>query len=456
MASLFSLGFVAGALATPITGPLIDKVGRRRSALLYCALEIGINLLEQYPYVITLVICRMVGGITTNLLSSVFDAWLDTEYRLQGLDKDGYELILRDAVIVSNLAAIASGCLAHFLAECIGLVGPFQGAVSCTCLAFVVIWMLWSENFGSSVTDHNQQDFLSMEVPHLNNEGKDDTTLTMQQQMHGSRTLRNSDSTTHLLVEKRRMSIVAYLLKAAQTFRSDTRVLRVGIIQGLTGGSIQIFIFLWSPTLQSFASSATSSMSSCWFDSAKEPAYGLIFGAFMGCGVLGGLCSSFLRKYCSKILAPIVSIPRSDNECHNKECHRIHLPKRTKPMCIGSFEVRSSGGCDTSGENCREALEVDFGDQPVAAEFLAFCCYLLSTFLLAIPCVVDSESPLAFGISLLAFLALEFLIGVAMPCEGVIRSLYMPADDRATMMAFPRMVVNLAVSLGVMLTTYFS
>ena len=81
VASLYALGFITGALTTPITGPLIDRFGRKKCAMLYCALEMGINLLEQYPFLSGLLISRMVGGITTNLLSSVFEAWLDTEFR---------------------------------------------------------------------------------------------------------------------------------------------------------------------------------------------------------------------------------------------------------------------------------------------------------------------------------------------------------------------------------------
>ena len=61
MASLYSLGFAAGALTTPITGPLIDKFGRKRSTIVYCVLEMIINGLEQYPFFIGLVISRVVG-----------------------------------------------------------------------------------------------------------------------------------------------------------------------------------------------------------------------------------------------------------------------------------------------------------------------------------------------------------------------------------------------------------
>ena len=107
VANLYCLGFVTGGLASPITGALVDKFGRKKSAILYCILEIAINRLEQYPMLAGLIFSRMVGGITTNLLSTVFDTWLDTEYRRRGIQKEGgYEIIMRDFVIASNLAAI--------------------------------------------------------------------------------------------------------------------------------------------------------------------------------------------------------------------------------------------------------------------------------------------------------------------------------------------------------------
>ena len=60
VASLYALGFITGAVTTPITGPLIDKFGRKRSAILYCVLEMGINMLEQYPFLTGLLVSRMV------------------------------------------------------------------------------------------------------------------------------------------------------------------------------------------------------------------------------------------------------------------------------------------------------------------------------------------------------------------------------------------------------------
>ena len=55
---------------------------------------------------------------------------------------------MRDSVAASNVSAIASGVIAHHLAEHFGSVGPFQGAVCCTALALFLVFYFWDENYG--------------------------------------------------------------------------------------------------------------------------------------------------------------------------------------------------------------------------------------------------------------------------------------------------------------------
>ena len=153
MASLYSLGFLSGAITSPFIGPLVDKVGRRNSAVAYCALEIAINLLEQYDNLMGLIFSRVVGGITTNLLFTVFESWLVTEHRKRGFPEDKLETILRDSVVASNLSAIASGCIAHYCALLYGPTGPFSGAVTCTFVALILVATRWEENYGSDVPE---------------------------------------------------------------------------------------------------------------------------------------------------------------------------------------------------------------------------------------------------------------------------------------------------------------
>jgi hypothetical protein len=363
VASLYCLGFVTGAVTSPITGAMVDKIGRKKSALLYCALEIFINWLEQYPNIVGLIVSRMIGGITTNLLSSVFETWVDTEYRRRGFDHEKYEIVMRDSVVASNLSAIASGYLAHTLAERFGPVGPFEGAVACTAIALAIVAAVWTENYGS-------------ESPGIK-------------------------------------SATSYLVEAVKTFKEDSKVLRVGIIQGLTMGSLQIFVFLWSPALRNLAQRSTKGL--LGMDGHGEPAYGLIFGAFMAAGVVGGFIAPFVRKAVTILLSPLA---KSCSETVNIE---------------GEGEVR-----------------------PMAVEFLAAFCYLICAGLLLTPCLVSNDGPFSFSTALAAFLIYELVIGIYMPCEGVIRSLYIPSDARCSMMTLPRIIVNVAVSLGVISTKFVS
>lgn len=118
--------------------------------MIYCVLEVIINYFEQYPNLIGLIMSRVLGGITTNLLFSVFESWLVTEHRRRGFEEEKLEIILRDHTIVSNSAAIISGYIAHCLAAKYGPVGPFEGAVALTIVALVIVGFLWSENYGTT------------------------------------------------------------------------------------------------------------------------------------------------------------------------------------------------------------------------------------------------------------------------------------------------------------------
>jgi len=356
VASLYSLGFISGALTSPFIGPVVDRIGRKNSAMLYCVLEIIINLMEQYPLFIGLIASRVIGGITTNLLFSVFESWLVTEHRQRGFQEDKLEVILRDSTIVSNSAAIVSGYIAHSLASALGPVGPFEGAVTCTWIALLLVGVLWTENYGSNSTEVT--------------------------------------------------SFRSHMVGAFNTIVGDTKISRIGLIQGLTEGTLQTFVFLWSPALRSFCLSAPQS--ALGLDEFGEPAYGLIFGGFMACGVIGGVIEPFVRR----IAAPIKLLIKADCEKSN-----------------------NSG---------------------IEVSIVCALCYLLSAVLLLTPCLLNKESPYAFSVSLAAFLCYEILVGVYMPCEGMIRSIFMPNESICSLMTMLRVIVNVAVALGVISTNYIS
>merc|ERR1711862_52262 len=58
----------------------------------------------------------------------------------------------------------------------------------------------------------------------------------------------------------------------------------------------------------------------------------------------------------------------------------------------------------------------------------------------------------SFSIILLTFLCYEFLLGLYLPCEGILRSIYFPEDEGCTVMTLLRVIVNVLVAFGVLLT----
>merc|ERR1712161_23531 len=73
-----------------------------------------------------------------------------------------------------------------------------------------------------------------------------------------------------------------------------------------------------------------------------------------------------------------------------------------------------------------------------------------------VPYMMNKDSPYSFSICLCAFLSYELLVGVYMPCEGMIRSIFMPNESICSLMTMLRVIVNVAVALGVISTNYVS
>ena len=146
---LYAIGFLSGAFTSIFMGAIVDRIGRKKAVMMYCIFEIVINYMEQFPILACLIASRAIGGITTNLLFTVFEAWLVTEHKKRQFADAKLEIILRDSSIASNLAAILSGCIAHRLASLMGPVGPFIGAMAFTFIALLIVALVWCENYGS-------------------------------------------------------------------------------------------------------------------------------------------------------------------------------------------------------------------------------------------------------------------------------------------------------------------
>lgn len=251
ISALFLTGFLSGAIFAPFLGSLVDKFGRKRSCIVYCVLEIIINWLEHYSNFGVLLLGRVLGGISTNLLFSAFESWMTTEHRRKGFPEEWMARTYSDCSIANGSTAVLAGVVAQVLEDLFGHIGPFQGAIALTALAMVLV-LRWEENYG--------------------------------EEKEGS----HAESSLY------RQFVDGWKLVA-----SDSKILRIGLIQALSEGGTYTFVFMWVPTLLGM-------------DPPGGVPTGAVFSALMMAITIGGVCFQpvegfFGTRITSKSKAPEIS-----------------------------------------------------------------------------------------------------------------------------------------------------
>jgi len=224
ISALFITGFLTGAIMAGPVGIMIDKYGRKRMCIVYLVLEIIINCMEHVNHFSVLWISRVLGGITTNILFTGFESWMNAEHRKRNFPQEWVADTFGKASFINGLSAISAGILAQFAADAMGEIGPFKVAIALTALALVfVVW--WPENYGGKEGG---------------SEAENDT-----------KTLAWNKITT------------------------DRKVFLMGSVNALFEGSMYSFVFMWVPTMiGALKGSALPS--------------GLVFASLMCCISLGG------------------------------------------------------------------------------------------------------------------------------------------------------------------------
>jgi hypothetical protein len=105
---------------------------------------------------------RIVGGISTSLLFSVFDSWVVSESQLRGIDGEKLGATFSLAYFGSSIAAIAAGQFGEIAANAMalteigggihygGYITPFDLANCFLVLCMFIISSNWSENYGQN------------------------------------------------------------------------------------------------------------------------------------------------------------------------------------------------------------------------------------------------------------------------------------------------------------------
>ncbi|KAI8466633.1 MAG: hypothetical protein J3K34DRAFT_387375 [Monoraphidium minutum] len=224
---LFIAGFAGSAVFGTVAGALADRYGRKRAALLYVATYSLSCATKHSPNYRVLLVGRLLGGVSTSLLFSVFEAWAVAAHTARGFDESLMADLFTRAVMLGNgVMAIASGLVGSWLVQglSLGPVAPFDAAIVAMLAGGVIVATTWEENRGAS-----------------GGEGGG--------------------------------SLARQFYSASLAIVRDERVALLGVMQALFEASMYTFVFLWTPALNPHT--------------FPQLPHGLVFAIFMTASMVG-------------------------------------------------------------------------------------------------------------------------------------------------------------------------
>ena len=167
IATLFVVGFGASMVFGTFIGSLADKMGRKKMASVYCIVYLASCVTKHFSSYYVLLLGRVLGGIATSLVYSVFDSWMVSEHSARGFDPAWMSDTFSKAMVGNSIVAIVSGLVANYVAGMAelsdasggsgfymgGFTAPFDVAALFLTLCFLHIQASWSENYGSVDAD---------------------------------------------------------------------------------------------------------------------------------------------------------------------------------------------------------------------------------------------------------------------------------------------------------------
>lgn len=217
---LFVAGYASSAILGTVIASLSDRFGRKKIALVFCLLFVTSCLTKHFQNFNILLFGRILSGISTSILFSVFESYMVHKHRQDGLPEPLLEVTFSLMTFGSSLCAIFCGLFSSVFSANFGYVAPFDFAILFLFIGGIGVVKLWEENYG----DRNI-------APGAN-------------------------------------FAVGWVIMT-----NDYRIFLLGLIQLCFESVMHIFIFSWSPTLESTTD--------------DEVDHGIVFGCFMISLMLG-------------------------------------------------------------------------------------------------------------------------------------------------------------------------
>lgn len=223
---LFIMGFGSSMVFGTVVGGFADRYGRKANCLIFAVLYSISCVTKHFNDYNILMFGRLTGGISTSILYSAFETWMVHEHKSAGYADDWMNATFSEMTFGSGLVAIVAGLVASMLSSTFGYVAPFDGSLVLLVAGGAIIYTKWRENYGDT----------SRMTTGFDNFGK-----------------------------------------AWRLLMASEKVLLLGLIQSCFESAMYIFVFMWTPALESaLAASGGSGLP-----------HGLVFAGFMVCIMIG-------------------------------------------------------------------------------------------------------------------------------------------------------------------------
>lgn len=229
IAVLYVAGFASSVLFGTCTGPLADIWGRRKMAISFSVIYTFCCLTKLSPNFWWLFIGRIFGGIATSMLFSTFESWYVYEHsERHGFPSEWIGITFSVTTFWNGMIAIMAGIISNVTAESLGFgpVAPFVVALLPLVVCGALVVNTWQENYGD-----------------------------------------------------RKNNFSGSCMEGLRIIFSDSQVFLLGSCQSLLESCMYIFVFLWTPVL----------------DTGNTP-LGMVFSCFMVCIMVGSALFSILNN----------------------------------------------------------------------------------------------------------------------------------------------------------------
>ncbi|KAK9718288.1 hypothetical protein K7432_005607 [Basidiobolus ranarum] len=157
---LLVTGFLSSAVFGALVGSISDQYGRKRSCLWFTVLYSIASILATIPNFPLLMIGKIIGGISTSLLYSVFESWMVSQHFKEGFTTPMLSQTFSWGTFLNGLIAILCGLFADSLVSRAGNSAPFYAAIVVFFTGAVLIYSLWNENYGNTEKSEKTTDAL--------------------------------------------------------------------------------------------------------------------------------------------------------------------------------------------------------------------------------------------------------------------------------------------------------